>query len=131
VLIGDVGGTQSIVALVVGATGIAGRGACQELIRCGAEVHDFSRNRRASPGVCHVADLLIAESLEKALEALKATQVYTTTWSRRHRGEEHRGQRGVVRDLLAALLSASSVKHLAGVTGLKHCLGPFDADVRT
>jgi hypothetical protein len=30
-LTGDMGGTQNIVALVVGATGIAGRGACQEI----------------------------------------------------------------------------------------------------
>jgi hypothetical protein len=28
---GEMGGTQNIVALVVGATGIAGRGACQEI----------------------------------------------------------------------------------------------------
>jgi hypothetical protein len=84
------------------------------------------------PGVRYVAaDLLIAESLEKAFGILKPTHVYTATWSRRHRGEGHRGQWGMVRDLLAALFSASSVKHLALVTGLKHCLGPFDADVRT
>ena len=34
---------MNIVALVVGATGIAGRGACQELIRCGG-IHGLSRN---------------------------------------------------------------------------------------
>jgi hypothetical protein len=35
------------------------------------------------PGVRHVAaDLLIAESLEKAFGILKPTHVYTTTWSR-------------------------------------------------
>ena len=37
----------------------------------------------------------------------------------------------MVHDLLAALFWASSVKHLALVTGLKHCLGTFDANVRT
>jgi len=54
---------MNIVALVVGATGIAGRGACQELIRRGAEVHGLSRNPKGLvPGVRHVAaDLLIAE----------------------------------------------------------------------
>jgi hypothetical protein len=58
------------------------------------------------PGVRHVAaDRLIAESLEKAFGILKPTHVYTTTWSRRHRGEGHRGQWGMVRDLLAALFS--------------------------
>ena len=49
---------MNIVALVVGATGIAGRGACQELIRCGAEVHGLSRNPAGLvPSVHHVTAL--------------------------------------------------------------------------
>src|SRR5271163_4703284 len=125
---------MNIVALVVGATGIAGRGACQELIRRGAEVHGLSRNPKGLvPGVRHVAaDLLIAESLKKALGALKPTHVYITTWSRRATEAENiEVNSGMVRNLLAALAPASSVKHVALVTGLKHYLGPFDAYVRT
>ncbi len=33
----------------------------------------------------------------------------------------------MVRHLLAALRPAGSVRHLPLVTGLKHCLGPFEA----
>jgi len=125
---------MNIVALVVGATGIAGGGACQELIRRGTEVHGLSRNPKGLvPGVRHVAaDLLIAESLKKALGALKPTHVYITTWSRRATEAENiEVNGGMVRNLLAALAPASSVKHVALVTGLKHYLGPFDAYVRT
>src|SRR3984957_4676045 len=126
--------SMNIIALVVGATGIAGRGACQEVIRCGAEVHGLSRNPAGLvPSVHHVtADLLDAESLKKALGALKPTHVYITTWSRRTTEAENiEVNGGMVRNLLAALAPARTVKHVALVTGLKHYLGPFDAYVRT
>jgi nucleoside-diphosphate-sugar epimerase len=125
---------MNLVALVVGATGIGGRGACQELIRCGAEVHGLSRNPAGLvPSVHHVtADLLDAESLKKALGALKPTHVYITTWSRRTTEAENiQVNGGMVRNLLSALAPARSVKHVALVTGLKHYLGPFDAYVRS
>ena len=100
---------MNIIALVVGATGIAGRGACQELIRCGAEVHGLSRNPAGLvPRVHHVAaDLLDAESLKKALGGLKPTHVYITTWSRRATEAENiEINGGMVRNLLAALAPA-------------------------
>ena len=74
----------------------------------------------------------IAESLKKALGGLKPTHVYITTWSRRATEAENiEVNSGMVRNLLAALAPARSVKHVALVTGLKHYLGPFDAYVRT
>lgn len=125
---------MDIVALVVGATGIAGRGACQELLGRGAEVHGLSRNAEGLvPGVRHVAaDLLNSESLKKALSGLKPTHVYITTWSRRSTEAENiEVNGGMVRNVLAVLAPARSIKHVALVTGLKHYLGPFDAYVRT
>ena len=59
---------MNIVGLVVGATGIAGRGASQELIARGAEVYGLSRNPDGLvPGARHVtADLLEPGSLKRA-----------------------------------------------------------------
>ena len=124
---------MEIVALVVGATGIAGRGVSQELRRAGARVHGLSRKREGlAPDVTHVAaDLTNADSVAKALAGLKPTHVYLTTWSRQANEQENiRVNAGAVRTLLAAVAPARSVRHVALVTGLKHYLGPFDAYVK-
>jgi nucleoside-diphosphate-sugar epimerase len=124
---------MNIVALVVGATGIAGRGASQELLDRGAEVHGLSRKPEGlAPGVAHVgADLTNPQSVEKAVAGLKPTHVYLTTWSRQATEEENiEVNAGAVRTLLAALAPARSVVHVALVTGLKHYLGPFEAYLR-
>jgi len=122
-----------IEALVVGATGIAGRGASQELLHAGARVYGLSRKPEGlAPGVTHVAaDLMDAESVGKGLAGLKPSHVYLTTWSRQASEEENiRVNAGAVRTLLSALAPARSVRHVALVTGLKHYLGPFDAYVK-
>ena len=122
-----------IVALVVGATGIAGRGVSQELLDRGAGVYGLSRKPDGLVnGVTHVAaDLTNAESVQKAVAGLKPTHVYLTTWSRQGSEEENiRVNAGAVRTLLSALSPARSVVHVALVTGLKHYLGPFDAYVK-
>jgi len=124
---------MEIVALVVGATGIAGRGVSRELVDHGAEVYGLSRKPEGlTPGVTHVsADLTNAESVTKAVAGLKATHVYLTTWSRQANEEENiRVNAGAVRTVLGALAPARSVRHVALVTGLKHYLGPFDAYVK-
>jgi nucleoside-diphosphate-sugar epimerase len=121
---------MDIVALVVGATGIAGRGVSQELLHVGARVHGVSRHRDGLiPGVGHVAaDLLGPASVAKAVSGLKPTHVYLTVWSRRPTEEENiRVNAGIVRTVLDALAPARSVRHVALVTGLKHYLGPFEA----
>src|SRR5579863_4659933 len=124
---------MQIVALVVGATGIAGRGASQELRQVGARVYGLSRKPEGlAPDVTHVAaDLMNADSVSEALVGLKPTHVYLTTWSRQASEEENiKVNAGAARTLLGALAPARSVRHVALVTGLKHYLGPFDAYVK-
>ena len=76
---------MEIEALVVGATGIAGRGVSQELLNAGARVHGLSRHREGIvSGVEHVAaDLLDPASVNKAVSGIKPSHVYLTAWSRR------------------------------------------------
>lgn len=124
---------MDIVALVVGATGIAGRGISQELVEHGARVYGLSRKPEGlAHDVSHVgADLTNAASVKKAVARLKPTHVYLTTWSRQANEEENiRVNAGAVRTLLEAVAPARSVVHVALVTGLKHYLGPFDAYVK-
>jgi nucleoside-diphosphate-sugar epimerase len=124
---------MEIVALVVGATGIAGRGVSQELVERGARVHGLSRKSEGlAHGVTHVAaDLTDPESVKTAVAGLKPTHIYFTTWSRRANEEENiKVNAGAVRTLLNAVAPAHSVVHVALVTGLKHYLGPFDAYLR-
>ena len=82
---------MEIVALVVGATGIAGRGVSQELLHTGASVHGISRHREGIvPGVKHVAaDLFAPASVGDAVSSLKPSHVYLTVWSRRPTEEEN------------------------------------------
>jgi len=66
---------MQIEALVVGATGVAGRGASQELLDAGARVHGVSRHREGIvPGVQYVAaDLLDPANVAKSLPDLNIT----------------------------------------------------------
>ena len=120
---------MEIVALVVGATGIAGRGVSQELLDAGARVHGLSRHRDGVvAGVEHIAaNLLDPASLNKAVSRIKPSHVYMTAWSRRATEQENiKVNAGMVRTVLEAVAPARSVKHVALVTGLKHYLGPFE-----
>ena len=124
---------MEIEALVIGATGIAGRGVSQELLNAGARVHGLSRHRDGViAGVKHVgADLLDPESVNKAMNGIGPSHVYLTAWSRRPTEDENIAvNAGIVRAVLEAVAPARSVKHVALVTGLKHYLGPFEAYVR-
>jgi len=124
---------MEIEALVIGATGIAGRGVSQELLNAGARVHGLSRHRDGViAGVEHVGvDLLDSAGLTKAMSGMKPSHVYLTAWSRRATEEENiKVNAGIVRRVLEAVAPARSVKHVALVTGLKHYLGPFEAYVR-
>ena len=100
---------MEIVALVVGATGIAGRGVSQELLRVGARVHGVSRHGEGIvPGVEHVAaDLQDPASVVKAVSGLKPSHVYLTVWSRRPTEEENiKVNAGIVRTVLDAVAPA-------------------------
>jgi nucleoside-diphosphate-sugar epimerase len=124
---------MKIEALVVGATGIAGRGVSQELLDTGARVYGLSRHRDGVvAGVEHIAaDLLDSAGLTEAVNGIEPSHVYLTAWSRRATEEENiKVNAGIVRAVLEAVGPARSVKHVALVTGLKHYLGPFEAYVR-
>lgn len=116
-------------ALVVGASGIVGSATSRLLADQGWQVTGLARNPKAAENITPLAaDLLDPASLATALEGLKPTHVYLTTWARQATEAENiRVNSAMVRNLLDALRAAGSVKHVALVTGLKHYLGPFEA----
>lgn len=118
------------IALVVGASGIAGSNLSEKLISKGWETYGLARNpNNEIEGVKPVAaDLLDKNSLKQALAEIRPTHVYITTWMRNDTEAENiRVNSLMVRNLLEVLSLNKSVKHVALVTGLKHYLGPFEA----
>jgi nucleoside-diphosphate-sugar epimerase len=123
---------MSIKALVVGASGIAGRGVSQELLNQGHEVYGLSRHPKGSvAGARSIsADLFNLPKLTSGLQDVAPTHVYISTWSRRATEAENiEANSLMVRNILTAIAPKKSVQHVALVTGLKHYLGPFDAYV--
>ncbi|WP_407310026.1 SDR family oxidoreductase [Pseudomonas sp. nanlin1] len=120
---------MSDLALVVGASGIIGSATVAELKAQQRPVAGLSRKPTQTPGVTAVAaDLHDPASLQQALQGLKPTAVYFTTWARQATEAENiRVNAAMVRNLLDAVRPAGSVKHVGLVTGLKHYLGPFEA----
>jgi nucleoside-diphosphate-sugar epimerase len=116
-------------ALVVGATGIIGQTLSKQLAELGWETHGLSRSGTAAPGVTPVrADLGDPAALVAALEGVRPELVAITAWTRQETEQENIAVNGgAVRNLLAALEPAESVRHVALMTGLKHYLGPFEA----
>ncbi len=116
-------------ALVVGASGIVGSATADLLIQEGWTVYGLARRPTEQAGVLPVAaDLQDAAGTAAALRDLKPEAVFITTWLRQATEAENiRVNAGMVRNLLDALRSAGSVRHVALVTGLKHYLGPFEA----
>lgn len=117
-------------ALVVGASGIVGNNLARHLVDRGWQVHGLARRPRSDiAGVLPVAaDLLDPASLGNALQALRPTHVFISTWLRqRTEAENIKINRAMVRNVLDALSASGSVEHVALVTGLKHYLGPFEA----
>jgi len=118
------------IALVVGASGIVGLNLATHL--AGQDewtVYGLARRPSRLEGVRPVvADLLRPETLRGALEGLQPTHVFITTWQRQpSEAENIKVNSAMVRNVLDALMSTSSVQHVALVTGLKHYLGPFEA----
>lgn len=117
-------------ALVVGVTGIGGNHVARELLAQGWDVVGLSRRAPQDlPAVRHVAaDLLDPAALRAALADVEPTHVFITTWMRQDTEAENiRVNAALVRNLLDALASTNSLRHVALVTGLKHYLGPFEA----
>src|SRR3984893_11574589 len=117
-------------ALVVGASGIVGNNLARHLVDRGWQVHGLARRPPSDiDGVLPVAaDLLDSVSLRNALQGLRPTDVFISTWLRQKTEAENiKINRAMVRNVLDALAPAGSVKRVALVTGLKHSLGPFEA----
>jgi nucleoside-diphosphate-sugar epimerase len=120
---------MSNTALVVGITGIVGKGLAEHLVAKGWKVIGLART--AAPtmaGVTFVAaDLLDLNALRSGLGDAKPTHVFFTTWSRNSTEAENiRVNGAMMRNLLTVLRPARSIQHFALVTGLKHYIGPFE-----
>jgi nucleoside-diphosphate-sugar epimerase len=117
-------------ALVVGASGIVGNNLARRLREQGWQVHGLARRPPTEiEGVIPVAaDLLDPASLRAALQGLKPTALFISTWLRQKTEAENiRVNSAMVRNVLDVVSNAGSVRHVALVTGLKHYLGPFEA----
>jgi nucleoside-diphosphate-sugar epimerase len=116
-------------ALVVGASGIVGSAVATLLSEAEWQVAGLARRPIAQDGVAAVAaDLRDAPSLAATLAGLRPSHVFLATWARQATEAENiRVNGAMVRNLLAALRPAGTVRHVALVTGLKHYLGPFEA----
>lgn len=116
-------------ALVVGATGIAGRAVCEQLLRDGWTVYGLARDPSELEGVVPIiTDLTVAASISAALADVHPSHIFITAWMRMKTEEDNiRVNGGMVRDLLASVPRPSDVKHVALLTGLKHYVGPFEA----
>lgn len=118
------------IALVVGATGIAGSNLATKLLEKGWQTYGLARNpTNEINGLQPIAaDLLNPDALQLALKDIAPTHVFFTTWMRNDTEAENiRVNSALVRNLLNALSNKKSIKHVALVTGLKHYLGPFEA----
>lgn len=125
---------ESDPVLVVGASGIAGQAVVRHLVARGRPVIALTRGRNAVPGsgadgVQEVqADLLDADALREALRDVRPGSVVFTAWMRQDTEAENIAiNSATVRNLLAAVSPAGSVRHVSLMTGLKHYLGPFES----
>ena len=74
------------------------------------------------------ADLLDADDLRAKLAEVRPTHVFIAAWVRRPTEAEGKvANSAIVRNVLAAVAPAGTVRHVALVTGMKHYLGPFEA----
>ncbi len=117
-------------ALVVGASGIVGNNLARHLAGKGWTVYGLARRPPDDiDGVLPVrADLRDTASLRTALAGLRPTHVFFSTWMRQPTEAENiEINSALVRNLLDAVSSSGSLRHVALVTGLKHYLGPFES----
>ena len=117
-------------ALVVGVSGIGGSSVARELLANGWVVHGLARRPGSElPGLRPVAaNLLEPHGLAAALQEVRPTHVFITSWMRQATEAQNiEVNSAMVRNVLAALAPKKTLRHVALVTGLKHYLGPFDA----
>lgn len=113
----------------MGATGIVGQAVATLLVEQGWTTYGLSRSGGGPDGVTPVVgDLSDPAGLATALADVRPDIVAFTAWTRHDTEAENiEVNGGAVRNLLAALEPAGSVRHVALMTGLKHYLGPFEA----
>ena len=125
---------MQIVALVVGATGIAGRGVSQELIdarRQSLRAFAQARRPRAGRDPCRGRPDERRQRQEGARRAEADPRLSDDLVAPGDRRGEHQGQRRRGADAARrASRPPARCVHVALVTGLKHYLGPFDAYVK-
>jgi nucleoside-diphosphate-sugar epimerase len=117
-------------ALVVGVTGISGGNLARRLVSDGWEVTGLSRRPHDLDEriTALAADVEDAGAVAAAVRGTAPTHVFFTTWSRCATEAENCEVNGrMLQNLLDAVASERSVRHVALVTGLKHYLGPFEA----
>ena len=117
-------------ALIAGVSGIVGNNLARHLLRQGWQVNGLARRPSTDIEGMHpvAADLLDVAALRSALQELRPSHLFITTWLRQPTEAENiRVNAGMVRNLLDAVRPGGSVGHVALVTGLKHYLGPFEA----
>ncbi|WP_375273773.1 SDR family oxidoreductase [Methylorubrum thiocyanatum] len=116
-------------ALIAGVGGIVGNNLARHLVGRGWTVAGLARRPPEIAGVTPVAaDLLDPAALARALDGQAPTHVFLATWLRQATEAENiRVNAAMVKNLLDALRPATSLRHVALVTGLKHYLGPFEA----
>jgi nucleoside-diphosphate-sugar epimerase len=118
------------IALIVGVSGIVGRNLADLLItEADWTIYGIARRPGQREGVTPVAvDLQDAAAVSLALQDLKPTHIFLTTWLRQPTEAENiRVNAGMVRNVLNAVSRSQTVEHVGLVTGLKHYLGPFEA----
>ncbi len=116
-------------ALIVGSTGIVGQSVGRQLVDQGWQVFGLSRSGAdVVEGMTDLtADLLDAAGLGIALSGTSPELVIITAWMRHDTEAENiTVNSAIVRNVLAAIESEHSVRHVALTTGLKHYLGPFE-----
>jgi nucleoside-diphosphate-sugar epimerase len=117
-------------ALVVGVTGISGGNVAQRLLADEWDVFGLSRRPDdVDPRITPIAaDLEDADGVAAAIRGTAPTHIFFATWSRCPTESENCEVNGrMLKNLLDAVASERSVRHVALVTGLKHYLGPFEA----
>src|ERR1700722_10627459 len=117
-------------ALIVGVSGIVGGSLADGLIEEGDwTIYGVPRRPGERTGIIPIAvDLQDANAAKMALQDVKPTHVFLTTWLRQPTETENiRVNAGMVRNVLEAVSRAKTVQHVALITGLKHYLGPFEA----
>jgi len=120
---------ETPVALVVGATGIAGSALIERATDLGWDVYGLARRIPSQVSYRPVeADLGEPAGLAESLSNIRPTHVFYTSWAKMPTEAQNCLVNGaMIRNLFTALRPQGSVRHAALMTGLKHYLGPFEA----